>query len=290
MRGDMEMRGPGKTLGGMTLGAAIAALLFLHPMPATAHARWDLNGIVKPRTTATGLKADPCGVAARSTAPATFAPGQTIEVTFEETINHPGHYRIAFSPANDQGFNTNVLLNNIPDNMGAETPMPHLFHAVITLPMQACDACTLQLIQVMSDTNSNYYSCSDIKLVAGNSGNGSSGGGTATPPVPTDPKEIAQNLLEDFSAADADQNNVLTLTEAQTILPGLKLDLFSALDANHNGTLTTTELNAIIPSSALTPAPKAKATAAAGVEWVTLLALLPFALLRRPLKCHDQVT
>ncbi|MBI3776692.1 MAG: lytic polysaccharide monooxygenase [Gammaproteobacteria bacterium] len=290
------------TMGGFTLSAAVAALLFLHAPLATAHARWDLNGVVKPRTTATGLKSDPCGGAARTTAPVTFAPGQTLEVTFEETVQHLSHFRIAFSQAGDAGFDSNVLLDNIVDNLGPETPLNHLFRATITLPMLTCDACTLQLIQVMVDNPaapSNYYSCSDIKLVNG-------GGTTPTPtpiptitptPVPTatpvpmptptplpaltDLKQIAQNLLEDFVIADTDKSNSLTLSEAQMVLPGLALDSFSNLDSNLNGMLSKEELNA-----AINPSAKNQTKAAASMEWITLLGLLPFAL-RRVRKSRD---
>jgi len=290
------MRGLKTTMGDVTLSAAaVAALLFLHAPLVEAHARWDLNGVVKPRTNSTGLKTDPCGGAVRTTTPATFAAGQTLEVTFEETVNHPGHFRIAFSPAGDVGFNTSVLLDNIPDTMGLETPLPHLFRTTITLPTKPCDACTLQLIQVMTDSNSNYYSCSDIKLVTG-----SVITPTPTPiptPAPTDPKLIAQNLLDDFAVADADKSGTLTLAEAQMILPGLALDIFTGLDSNHDGTLSKDELNAVINPPATTPTPTPTPTnntssgtsdtkpqpsaAAASMEWTALLAMLPFALRRR---------
>lgn len=278
------------TQGGFTLSAAIAALLFLHTPQAFAHARWDLNGIVKPRTTATGLKSDPCGGAARTTTPVTFAPGQTLDVTFEETINHASHFRIAFSAANDAGFDSGILLDNILDNMGPEVTTQHLFHARITLPMQTCEACTLQLIQVMTDNPaapSNYYSCSDIKLA---NGSGTTPTPTPTPtPVPTPTpsptvvlKQIAQNLLDDFAVADADKNNLLTLTEAQFIVPSLTLSVFSTLDVDHDGTLSKVDLNATI-----NPAPNQNTnpTGAGSMEWFSLLALLPFGR-RRLLKCR----
>ena len=279
------MLGLKTTLGGFTLSAVMAAPFFLHSPLVAAHARWDLNGIVKPRTDAANLKSGPCGGIPKKTTPTTFSPGQTITVSFEETVNHPGYYRIAFSPANDQGFSNNILLDNIQDTKDTETPLPHFFSASITLPMQPCDACTLQLIQVMTDSNpsSNYYSCSDIKLV--------DGGGTTPPPppppppspppapLPTDPKQIAQNLLEDFSVADADKNAALTLTEAQMILPGLTLLQFTTLDGNNNGTLTTLELNAVITPT--TTDSKAPPEAAAGsIDWSALLGLLAFSLRR----------
>ena len=288
-----------KSLGMITSSTAVAALLFLYAPLVEAHARWDINGIVKPRDSSetANLKTAPCGTNigspigtngatyVRTTTPVIFATGQTIEVTFQETANHPGHFRIAFSPASDADFNTHVLLDNIPDNMGPETALPHLFRATITLPTQACDACTLQLIQVMTDSNSNYYSCSDIKLVTGS-------GTTPTPtptPIPTstptpaptptplpaltDPKQIAQILLDDFAATDTNKDGALTLAEAQAVLPALPLEIFSNLDSNHNGALSKDELNSAINPPATTQ-PKA---AAASLEWITLLTGLPLA-------------
>ena len=179
--------------------------------------------------------------------------------------------------------------------MGPETPIPHLYHSLITLPMQTCDACSLQLIQVMTDSNTNYYSCSDIKLATGSTPTPTPAP-TPTPtpaPTSTDIKQIAQNLLDDFFLADADKSNTLTLAEAQLILPGLKLDQFTYLDKDANGTLTTAELTAtitppvvtppVVTPPAVTPPVDSKAepkASAASLGWISLLMLLPFALRR----------
>ena len=138
--------------------------LSIIPSSAMAHARWVIGSVTPPRTTDTGLKIEPCGGKPRTTRSTIFSAGQTIEVEFQETVNHPGHYRIAFSPADDLNFDSYVLVDNIPDttNTGSYTQE-------ITIPMQVCSACTLQLIQVMT-TSSNplpgdyYYSCSDIQI------------------------------------------------------------------------------------------------------------------------------
>ncbi|MGD8641888.1 MAG: hypothetical protein PVG89_14735, partial [Gammaproteobacteria bacterium] len=71
---------------------------------AYAHARFLTDGIVPPRSNNDGIKSGPCGSDPRSTNPAVFRPGQQITVEWEETINHPGYFTIAFSPANDTGF------------------------------------------------------------------------------------------------------------------------------------------------------------------------------------------
>lgn len=143
---------------------ASAFIVGLLPTQALAHARWVIDSVTPPRSNDTGLKTAPCGGIARTTRSAIFTAGQTIELEFEETVNHPGHYRIAFSPANDQNFDSYVLVDNILDvtNNGRYTQ-------VVTIPNEICSACTLQLIQVMTtdpnpQPNDFYYSCTDIQI------------------------------------------------------------------------------------------------------------------------------
>lgn len=133
-----------------------------------AHARWLVDGPIKPRDPSTELTTAPCGGIARTKTPAVFTPGQTLTVEWEETIDHPGYYLISFSPAGDANFEQYVLTPKIVDTQN-NTPTPHRYQAQITLPDQACTECTLQLIQVMEEDPLNpvsYYSCADIQLTA----------------------------------------------------------------------------------------------------------------------------
>jgi hypothetical protein len=159
-------------------------VFFVFSQLASAHARWSIAGediadsLVAPRTSATGLKEPaPCGGVARTNSPVVLQSGATVEVQFSETINHPGYFRIAFSPAADAGFDQNVLVDNI-----AEVPATRNYTQTITLPDIECDDCTLQLIQVMTDRDppTNYYSCADIQLTA--TGTAPPPGGDMTPP------------------------------------------------------------------------------------------------------------
>lgn len=118
-----------------------------------------------------------------------FAPGATITVTWAETIQHPGYFRIAFQPngeifgippagAGVGGFpdtpqlgldamnGSIVLVDRIPDGTLSQQ---------ITFPDMECTNCTLQFIQVMTDkapyttlANSDdiYFNCADITLSA----------------------------------------------------------------------------------------------------------------------------
>lgn len=145
----------------------LLAVAFTSCFPeAYAHARFKLDGLVKPRDDATGHKVGPCGDVSRTNSPAVFSPGQTITVEWEETINHPGFFRIAFSPANDTDFDSYVLADKIADTQN-DTNVPHFYQQDITLPDLACTDCTLQLIQYMTEdpaVPTLYYSCADIAI------------------------------------------------------------------------------------------------------------------------------
>lgn len=157
----------------------VALFLFLVCELTWAHARWSLTGNTPPRNTSTGLKNSPCGGVVRGSTPKVFQAGSTITVQWEETINHPGRFEIYFSPANDNNF---TLLKTITDTLD-DGSTPHQYSTSITLPNVNCAACTLQLIQVMTENPASpslYYSCSDIQLTGSSSVSGS---GTTNPPA-----------------------------------------------------------------------------------------------------------
>jgi len=126
-------------------------------------------------------KVGPCGVGpddARGAEVATFQGGETIVIRWTETVDHPGHFRISFDNEGDDDFgdpsgyddfysNPAVLVDEIADKSGSQ----QTYEQAVTLPLMSCDACTLQLIQVMTDkppfevgTNDLYYQCADIVL------------------------------------------------------------------------------------------------------------------------------
>jgi hypothetical protein len=144
--------------------------------PAAAHI-----ALLSPPPRTTALKVGPCGAtnSVRGTNVTVLAPGATLDVTWMETINHPGHYRISFDPTgqnftvplgfDDTSQTMNVVLDAIPDSPIADDT----YTKTITLPSIECETCTLQVIQVMSDKppygdgNDIYYQCADIALRAG---------------------------------------------------------------------------------------------------------------------------
>ena len=121
----------------------------------------------------------------------TFTPGETITVTWAETVNHTGWYRIAFQPDGEvfgippasNGPRGNGQPSNYPteSQVGLDPVNGSIVLAdriadgtlsqEITLPDMECTNCTLQLIQVMTDgatygLGSLYFNCSDITLSA----------------------------------------------------------------------------------------------------------------------------
>jgi hypothetical protein len=130
-------------------------------------------------------KAGPCGATGskRGTHVTTFAPGATITVEWDETVDHPGHYRIAFDNDGDDVFiNPNNPNDNFPFTLMepiADKAGGH-YTQQITLPTATCANCTLQLMQIMTTQvpyNSFYYQCADIAIAEG----GDPGGGPIEP-------------------------------------------------------------------------------------------------------------
>jgi len=117
-------------------------------------------------------------------------------VQFNETINHPGFYRISFDDDGQDAFvapstramvqtappfTLPVLLDNIADKAGGA------YTVMVTLPNVECERCTLQLIQVMVATSVTswdpggdadiYFTCADIALRRAGGGGGMGGMG-----------------------------------------------------------------------------------------------------------------
>jgi hypothetical protein len=134
------------------------------------------------------LKEGPCGATGgtRSGNVTELESGARIDVTWDEYVDHPGHFRVAFDVDGDDDFvdpaclsgcntrspeiatysNPTVLLDGI-----ADTADGGLSTVTLTLPDVECDRCTLQVIQVMYDKppyevggNDLYYQCADLIL------------------------------------------------------------------------------------------------------------------------------
>jgi Dictyostelium (slime mold) repeat len=173
--------------------ALVLSAIVVAPSMASAHFRllspasWrDQDGLGSPQ------KLGPCGnegTADQTRVVTTFSPGETITITLDETIFHPGHYRVALA-VNDR--------SELPDEPAvtpgatacgsvpiAETPaFPVLADGVlvhtspfsetqtiqVTLPSDVtCERCTLQVLEFMSNHGAPcfYHHCADISIEAG---------------------------------------------------------------------------------------------------------------------------
>jgi MYXO-CTERM domain-containing protein len=193
---------------------------WLAPLDASAHfhltsppAKFEQNALGDPQ------KAPPCGDAGASVPSGmitTVQAGDTITIEIEETIFHPGHYRIAI--AGDDGvFPDEPPVTPGPTDCGSAPidpapSFPVLADGVwehdgtlagpqtveVTIPADfTCENCTLQIIQFMSNHALNnpggcyYHHCAAIKVEAGPVGGttspGDDSGGTTDPGGDTGP-------------------------------------------------------------------------------------------------------
>ncbi|MEM7677413.1 MAG: SCE4755 family polysaccharide monooxygenase-like protein, partial [Myxococcota bacterium] len=170
----------------------VVPVAFLIAETTVAFAHIQLDEPTRRQTDVVGpslqQKRGPCGTNARSSNVSVFEPGATITVRWSETIEHPGHFRIAFDADGQDDFRdpiclTNcenlsnptfefnsdetILVDNITDATNGTYSVP------VTLPNIECSNCTLQLIQVMYDkppyttdarSNDMYYQCADLIL------------------------------------------------------------------------------------------------------------------------------
>ncbi|MDB4986198.1 MAG: hypothetical protein JWN04_1376 [Myxococcaceae bacterium] len=125
----------------------------------------------------------------------TFHAGETITLTWIDTIAHPGHFRIALAENRDDlkdpdikqdafcgydekavptGAHGNVLADGVFFRPASGTYTAGMtFTTQVTLPDAPCEKCTLQVLQVMESdiqaiSNCHYYHCADIKILAAN--------------------------------------------------------------------------------------------------------------------------
>jgi hypothetical protein len=182
-----------------TVALALGVCCFSLVASAQAH-----FGIVMPpaadNASDGGKGPPPCGPVADSNVVTPAQGGHPLDLQIDEMIFHPGFYRVALalnSPAELPPDNVvidkdgNVLP---PDSIGLsdtaeyeatamfpvladhlwphDTPDQELFQTQLTLPNVNCDKCTLQVIEFMSNSNSNagggyfYHHCANLKITA----------------------------------------------------------------------------------------------------------------------------
>ncbi len=130
----------------------------------------------------------------------TVMAGSKLHLRWQETVFHPGHFRVAIA-ANRSAFTDPVVTTGsgqcisaatqatpvapvMADGLFVHTSSPGStpYETDITVPNTPCEHCTLQLIQFMSSHPAPciYYHCADLRIVAASDG-GFADGGSGVP-------------------------------------------------------------------------------------------------------------
>jgi len=146
-------------------------------------------------------KVGPCGSGTPSNEVTEFDPGEIIMVKWDETIPHPGHWRISLvknpSELQDPDIETDGQCNYVGDPFAGTKPAYVLmdnvhprteagfgetFEQAVTLPNEPCENCTLQVIQWMTEHFEPciYYHCATITIRGGGNAGASGGGAGGT--------------------------------------------------------------------------------------------------------------
>lgn len=203
-------------------------------------------------------KVGPCGTANAGSAATnevtTFTAGEEITVEWTETIDHPGHYRIALAkdrselkdpdldpppgtcdypagsvPTEPHG---NVLLDNLfpTTTSGGERS----FSQKVKLPNEPCEKCTLQLVQWMTKHAPGclYYQCADIRIVAADgapkAGSAPAGGAGAKAPAAGSGGGASAGHDGDAGSEPADAEAETESDDGCTVRPGTRNDVWTA--------------------------------------------------------------
>ncbi len=182
-------------------GASVLAIGLFLSAPARAHfvLKAPAASLVQ-ESNGDPQKVAPCGGAGTPTGVVTaYQPGQTIEITIDETIPHPGHYRIALAvndpkelpaepevlPLGGTSCESAAIMSPpvfpvLADGVFTHTaPFTGPQTVKVQLPLDVtCANCTLQIIEFMSShgTPCFYHHCANISI-----GGPAVDGGTGAP-------------------------------------------------------------------------------------------------------------
>jgi uncharacterized protein (TIGR03382 family) len=164
----------------------VASALVCLTTPALAH--FKLNQPLSSTVQAANgdpQKTAPCGGGTATTDVTNYTPGQTITIEVDETIDHPGHYRVAIAqdeaslPAPPPVTVGATACGSVP--IQATPTMPILADGLfvdLTAPQAAataqiqlpagmtCENCVMQVIEFMSDHAAPcfYYHCAKVNI------------------------------------------------------------------------------------------------------------------------------
>lgn len=180
----------------------VLASLVVVAFPAVAHIKLLLPDSFQ-ITDAYGSpqKSEPCGGAGTaSNAVTTVVAGSQLTVSWSETILHPGYFRIGIARSPGDFVTPTPVLNQGGSNCASSpteanpayptlvdglfqhsTASPNgMWSTTVTVPMMACDNCTLQLMQFMSShaPPCYYYQCATLRIVMPDAGTPAMDAGT----------------------------------------------------------------------------------------------------------------
>jgi hypothetical protein len=217
-------------------------------IPAAARAHIQLTS-PQPRYVQdnNGLKTAPCGSGSRTGAVTKLSPGQTLTVTWKESVSHAGHYRIALAASESEFVEPKDLsvpstlpswdlADGIQDKTGTQT-----YSQSVQIPQVECPTCVLQLIQVMSagtdGTNTGsfsgvYHACADVSIATG------AGDAGASPDVgPPDTRR------PDLAAPDTSTIDLRASPDGLSTNDGLSVSTGGAGGSGTGGNTVTTMAN-----------------------------------------------
>lgn len=122
-----------------------------------------------------------------------YTAGDTVSITINEQVYHPGHYRVSLAPNDMSELPADPPITPSPQDQCASTEImsPPVFPVIadgmlahsgafdgeqsfeVTLPDDVtCDNCTLQVVQYMSSHGAPcfYYHCANISIAAAEGG------------------------------------------------------------------------------------------------------------------------
>jgi hypothetical protein len=205
-----------------------------------------------------------------------FQPGDTVTVTIDEVIAHPGHYRVALAvndhselppepqvtasrtdPCASAAIQDPPVFPILADNVLPHTQpftAPQTFS--VTLPNDVtCTRCTLQVLEFMSNHGAPcfYHHCADLSIQSPETATATASPAetptstptASAPPAPTQTPAPSSTTARPC-AGDCDRNQAVTVDEivvgVRIVLGESPLGACSALDSNNAGQVTVDEL------------------------------------------------
>lgn len=172
----------------------VGAVALLPAAPAEAHA---LLINPPPLTSDDNAKSGPCGCyfgagpedpaedGSPSACPANYkvtdlVAGSQLQVTWKETVQHTGKFRVAFSDKPiDTVLRADMNMGVLYDAADANGTSGGIISTTITVPNKPCQNCVIQMRQLMEGASTPYYySCAAVNILPAGGSSSSAGAGT----------------------------------------------------------------------------------------------------------------